>query len=334
MMHDPVKKGIIGTFIFLLGMQAVSLAAGLGPLQTENRFTPHLMFLTPVPTAPMDLSGSRLQGALTVNYSSLFVNEESAHWSALIDMEMTILEGSLEYRLNRRVRVGIRLPLVSMNSGFMDSFLENYHHSLGVPDYGRETRPKNEFAYRLQKNGLDWISSRSGGLHLADSSIDLRVALLRNEGELPLSADLQYVLKLPLGNAEQGFGSGKIDQGFFIPMQLDFSSWDIYLMPGIILPAKPDTLGADVHVNTMGSAFLGIDYALSPRWSAAAQINYYSSPLETTGIRPLDQGSFELALGAVRQMTAGTALEVAFCEDLSRSAPDFSLQVGLRFNAF
>ena len=321
-------------FASVMGLPcAVCQAGGWGPMQTVNRYAPHLMFLTPVPTAPVGPSADRMQLSGSIDYTSMFVNEQAADWSALIDMEMTSIELSAEYRWNR-LGLGMRIPLISMNGGFMDNFLESYHDALGVPNYNRDTRPDNEFAYRLRKNGQDWFSARSGGLHPADATVELLMTLRRSDERHGLDADLQYILKLPLGDADHGFGSGSFDHGFFVPMRLSRSPWYVYMTPGIVLPGKPDTLGSDVGTTLVKCAFLGVEYELDPKISLLVQFNYYTSPLETTGIRQLDVDSLELSLGTVLQMTADTALEVALCEDLTRSAPDFTMHVRLRSRLF
>lgn len=325
---------LILLFSFSVFSTTICSAKGMGPLHAINRVPTHLMFLTPVPTAPADPAYGRLQTELDIDYARIFFSNRSTHWQTLADMEMTVVTFSLEYQLSRRFWIGAGIPIAGMNSGILDDFVEGFHETFGLPNNNRCGRSKNEFGYLLRKDGRDWISAKSGGFHLADSRVSLRMALLRNTSNLPLNIDLQYLLKLPLGSADAGFGSGRFDHGLFLPMQLNSAPWSIYFMPGWILPAPPDTLGADVAVNPMGAAFLGVEYAPSPGLSLLGQVNFYTSPLETTGIRQLDQDSMELVLGISGQITSGTVLEMAFSEDLTRNAPDFSVHIGMKLRAF
>jgi hypothetical protein len=294
----------------------------------------YLMFLAPAPTAPMDAASGQFRSGLNFDYSRTFFGGVSTDWVALIDMELAVIEFSLEYQPSRQFRMDLHIPLASMNGGGLDKFVEEFHDTFGLPNDNRNGRPRNQFGYTLRKDGQDWISPRQGGLHLADSRLGLEMALLRSEAPLPLDIDLQYILKLPIGDADAGFGSGNFDHGLFLPMQATYYPWFLYLMPGGILTGTPDTLGADVEVNPMGTLFIGIEYAMTPAWSLLGQLNFYTSPLGTTGIEQLDEDSIELVFGTIGQLSRRIELEVAFCEDLSRNAPDFTLHIGLCFRKF
>lgn len=322
----------IATIVFLC--LTVNALAGYekGPLHVRNQFPPHLMFLTPQPDSPNVVPEDRFKFSLSADYSSVFVNETSANWSALIDMEMTVLDVSLEYGMMEYLTLSLDIPLVSMGGGFLDGFLEDYHDTFGFPNYGREKRPKNEFAYSLRKNRQEWFSAESGGLHLADGSISAKLSLVDEETGLfqkarfsSTSVSLAYTLKIPVGDEDRGFSSGGPDHGFSVLSQFRFSSFALYLNPSVIFLSDPQTSGPDISVNTIFGIFAGGEYALSDSWTLAAQLNYYTSPFENTGISQLDDDSLELGLGFTCELTPAMSLEFAFCEDLTHSVPDFNI---------
>lgn len=322
--------------ILLLSFCALTSAgAEKGPLYVRNQFPPHLMFLRPVPKAPAPVSQDRLSLSLSADYSSVFVNKQSDEWSALIDMEMTVLEFSLEYGMTEYLSLSLDAPLVSMNKGFLDGFLEDYHHALHVPNYGREYRPKDEFAYSIRKNGSEWFSAESGGLHPADCSITTKFRLIgekerafqRRSILLPDQLSLAYTLKLPAGDEDKGFGSGRSDHGFSLFSRFRFDPVALYLNPSVVFLADPET---EMPIrNTLYGLFAGLEYMFSDSLSLSAQLNYYTSPFENTGIRHLDEETVELALGFTYDLSSSVTLEFAFCEDLSHSAPDFNLHLRL-----
>ncbi|MBF0508485.1 MAG: DUF3187 family protein [Deltaproteobacteria bacterium] len=305
----------------------------LGPLQVKNQFPPHLMFLTPLPESPKLLPQGKFQVSAGVDYSSVFVDESSRNWTALIDMEMLALRLSATYGLWDRVNLSLHGVWISMNSGFLDGFLEEYHNAFGFPNYGRERRPKNEFAYYLRKNGQDWFRPQSGGVYFADSTAEAKFALLEEKQTGFFTGSLAYTVKLPTGDYERGYGSGRADHGLFLLTQSRVSSFVIHFSPGVILLTDPVTLGPAVPVRNLYSAVLGLEYLLNDSWNLLAQLNYYRSPFGDTGIKQLDDDSLELAVGFTCRLTPQTGLEFAFCEDLSNSAPDFNVHLRVNFTS-
>jgi hypothetical protein len=296
-----------------------------GPLGVRNHFPPHMMFLTPRPHSPQTIASKTFSGALSFDYFSIYSKAYSSDHTILMDMEAMVVDLRLVYGLTDDLSFGMRVPMVSMQDGFMDHPLEWYHHSLGLPNYGKEKRPKDEFAYMIEKDHQRWFQSKKGGLNLLDSTIFTQINLIDHEKKIPTKIDLTYEVKLPIGDETFGFGSGACDYGFFIPIQFRLSRINTYLMPGYIRIGKPQSNNADISVRDIKSFFLGGEYPFTSNVSFVAQINAYTSPFGTTGIERLDNASVELALGLKWALTSQINAEMAFCEDLTRSAPDFNL---------
>jgi hypothetical protein len=326
-LNKPTLSLLIGLVMSLCCGIAPFARAGeeKGPLAVRNQFPPHLMFLTPIPQSARMPADGELRGSLAIDYSSVFFYEKSTTWSTLVDMEMAVLEMTLDYGLTDRMAVGLRLPFVSMNAGFMDQPLETFHAAFGLPNYDKHLRPKDDFAYDLKKDGQSWLDPESGGINLADITTEVKFAVAKSQGNDPAAISLSYQLKLPTGDSDHGFGSGAIDHGFFLPIQVHVDPYIFYLTPGYIWVADPKTKGPGVRARDIQSFFLGGEYLLTSAISLLTQISFYTSPLEKTGIEKLDDGSLELAVGFQWQITPELNFEFAFCEDLTRSVPDFNL---------
>lgn len=336
------KSGALGTQIFVTAICILYLmipegqaGSEKGPLHVTNRFPPHLLFLKPAPDSPEPVPKNQFELSLSLDYAAVFVNETSDDWSALADMEMSVTELSVRYGVTEYLSLSADIPWISMNAGFLDGFLEDYHSALGVGNYDRETRPDNAFAYSLRKNGTDCFDAESGGLHLGDLSLSAKLSLTDEKNGilksgishslfLPESIALSYTLKFPSGDKDRGLGSGGFDQGLFLLSQFRLiPSLLIYLNPGIIFLSETET---DISFrNRIFAFFWGGEYLLNESWSLFAQLNYYTSPFEHTGIRQLDDDSLELQLGFACALTRSLNFEFAFCEDLTRSAPDFNI---------
>jgi hypothetical protein len=108
---------------------------GRGPLRTRNQYPPHLMFLTPLPDTASLIPGGTWQLSLSVDYSSVHVNQRSTNWEALIDMEMGAVAVMLEYGAADFLTISFEARFFSMRNGFLEGFLDNSHNALGVPNY-------------------------------------------------------------------------------------------------------------------------------------------------------------------------------------------------------
>jgi hypothetical protein len=334
-------NGRIGGFqrmagIFALGLLLASAAGGtaaadFGPLQATNRLPLHLLFLKPRPVPVHVPARGDLEVGVAAEYSNTFFDQHNNHWDVLMDMETMVAEVSLVYSPATRTALRVDLPLVSMGAGFLDGFLENYHDALGVANYGREKRPKNEYAYRVTKDGLTWVQGEQGTLEIADMVVSAQYEAVKARGALNMSGSLLMSLKLPTGDPDRGLGSGAFDFGVFIPMCWSRDPWSFFLMPGAALIGDPHTRGARVSARNTVALFGGVAYDYSPLTTWLVQVNYYTSPIERTGLDDLDGGALELDLGFHRLLAEGCVLEFVFAEDLTRALPDFNLRLGLRW---
>ncbi|MEE8399871.1 MAG: DUF3187 family protein, partial [Desulfobacterales bacterium] len=222
------------------------------------------------------------------------------------------------------------LPFVSMNDGFLDPFLESFHETFGLPNYGKKWRPRDEFGYVLKKDGEAWFTAEPGGLHLVDSTLAAQFALFGHKQTDHVTGSLVYKLKIPTGDADHGFGSGGFDHGLFFVSRFRLNPITIYANGGVMALSEPDTPGKVPYNATTYGMLLAGEYAWSNTVTLLAQINATTSPFKDEGIDPLDDYSVQLVLGVGYDLGSGLSMEVAFSEDLSDPAPDFT--VSTRFS--
>jgi hypothetical protein len=335
-MFIPIEGFQFGARITFFGllMLLVTVAragADFGPLQATNRLPLHLLFLKPRPVRAEVPARGDLEATLAADYSNTYFDQHNERWDVLMDMEVLVAEVSLVYGLTSRAALRLDLPFVSMGGGFLDGFLENYHDAIGVGNYGREERPKNDYAYRVSKDGLPWIEGHSESLQIADLTASAEFQLMKARGERQMAGSLLLSLKLPSGDPDRGLGSGAVDYGIYIPMRWSADPWTLYLMPGAAIIGTPDTRGARIGVRNSYALFGGLAYDYSTHTTWLVQLDYYTSPIEKTGLDYLDQGSLELDIGFHHQVTGNWLMEFAFSEDLTRALPDFNLRIGLRW---
>lgn len=306
-------------------------AADYGPMQAANRFPLHLMFLTPKPV-PADLPPSgALDATVSFDYSNTYLKKSSGDWDVLIDMEMSVLGLDLAYGIGSRWAVRLDMPVVSMDDGFLDGFLENFHDALDVGNYDREERPKNQFAYSIVKSDQVWFEGRPGGIELADTTLSAQYELIRPKLRRPLLSTLLISLKLPAGDKDIGLGSGNFDLGLFLPSRWRCKPWALHFMPGFVVVGDPKTDQPNVATQNVYALFAGVAYDYNEFWTWLMQINAYSTPLEFTDIEALDDGAVDLAIGLHYRLARHWLFEFSFSEDLTRTAPDFTVRFALRW---
>lgn len=322
--------------ILALGLLLVPATSGragadFGPLQTTNRLPLHLLFLKPRPVAVHGPARGDLEVSVAAEYSNTFFDRRNDRWDVLMDMEILIADVSLVFSPASRTRLRLDVPLVSMGRGFLDGLLENYHDAIGVSNYGREKRPKNDYAFRVTKDGRPWVQGEPGALQIADMSLSAQYEFMKERGKLKMSGSLLMSLKLPTGDPDRGLGSGAFDFGIYLPMRWSAAPWSFFLMPGAGLIGDPQTMGADVSARNNVALFGGVAYDYNPRVTWLVQLNYYTTPIERTGLDALDEGALELDIGFHRLLAEDWILEFAFAEDLTRALPDFNLRLGFRW---
>ncbi len=327
-----LKYLLAGWFAGLMVVVAAggSAFADFGPLQTTNRLPLHLLFLKPRPVKAELPSRGSLETTLAVEYSNIFFEHRNNRWNVLMDMELMTTEFSLVYGLTSRIAIRLDAPLVSMSGGFLDGFLENYHDFLGTSNYGRENRPKNTLGYRAAKDGLLWLQGEAGTMQSADMTVSAQFELLKPGSDHNMAGSLLLCLKLPVGDEDIGLGSGRFDAGIYLPLEWSANKWSFFTMPGAAFISDPNTSGASISARNCYSIYGGVAYDHSRHTTWLAQLSYYTSPMEETGLDELDRGALELAVGFHHRIAGDWIVEFAFCEDLTLAVPDFNLRLGLR----
>ncbi|MDA8084476.1 MAG: DUF3187 family protein [Nitrospiraceae bacterium] len=290
-----------------------------GPLRVRNQF-PLFMHID----APELESARATDGfSASFSYSSVFMAKNSAAWDVLIDLEMATLD--LQYRkiVAEGLELGLRVPLVNFNSGFMDSFVNDFHRTFGFGNYGRDFRPLNEFAYEVRHNGLLTIKGKAGGIGLGDIRLSAKKMLLSADPAVSVVAGVE----LPTGDARSGYGNGSVDADLAVMVDKRLGDKMMsYFNAGVIFPGD---LKAEETVNLRQSFYAGagLEYLASPEFGLLLQTVFQTSPFPKTGIGNIDRTGVVLVFGG-RYTKAKDSIEFSMTEDPNTAgAPDFTLNV-------
>jgi hypothetical protein len=303
--------------LLMLILLLVYPAAGTafeGPLQSKNQFPLFLHLNAPVHESALTESSF----SVSLSHSSIFMLENSAEWTANLDMEITELRMKYMRDIQGLFEIGIEIPVLMFSSGFMDSALDRYHRTFGFPDYGRNRRPDNEFLYEVRRNGKLIVKANNGEAGPGDIRVSIRKAILKSDPYISIKADLE----LPTGSASKGFGNGRIDSGISLLMDKHISElFRSYFILGAVFPGD---LHAKETVRLRSYLYSGaaLEAAIWKNFSLLGQVSFQNSPFPETRIGPIDRIASLLTLG-VRYSSDKNVFEFSLSEDVNTAgAPD------------
>ena len=296
-----------------------SASAFEGPLQVRNQFP---LFIG---IDPPYLESAAVQDAASINlsHSSVYVIEQSTAWTVDMDLEMTELNLRLKKKVGPRTEVGLDLPFLRMEEGFLDRPVAWVHDTLGTGDYGRSGRPTNEFLYAVSYQGKPVILPENGQAGIGDTRLTVKQVIRDGSPILSLLADLE----LPTGNAKKGFGNGSLDAS--VAFLVDFDMGKKYHGYGNVGAVFPGDLKGYQTIPLRNYAYggFGVEAAWWEHFHVIVQTLVQGSPFPKTDIRQVDWPGVLLVMGG-RYSFEKSSLEFSLTEDPDTAgAPDFILNV-------
>lgn len=263
---------------------------------------------------------------MSLSHSSIFMMKRSANWSVQLDMELTELNLRYKKNIGGLLELGIELPALSLNSGFLDNILAGYHDTFGFPDYGRNSRPGNVFLYEVRRNGNLIMKGKAGKVSIGDARLSAKKVI---SDEDPI-VSIKAAIELPSGASSGGYGSGSIDAGLSILMDKKLGDKiNTYYNLGIGFPGALKAYET-VPLRNFLHAGAGIEAALWKNLALLGQVVICSSPFPETEIPEIDRTAVLLSLGG-RYSSGSNSLEFSLTEDPGTSgAPDFTINISFR----
>ena len=306
-------------FLFSLFSSAFTASAFDGPLQVKNQFP----LFSSVNAPYLEAAGLSDSFSASLSHSSVYLIRESAEWSVGLDMEITELDLRIKKNIKDFIEIGVELPILSFNSGFMDGFLDSYHNAFGFSDYGRGKRPDNRFLYKVTRKGKLIIRGENGSTGIGDIRVTLKTPLLKGDPAI----SIQGSLELPSGDAETGYGNGSVDAGLAVCIDKNIGdSFKSYLNFGLISPGDLKSYEKiDLRNYFYGGA--AIEAAFWKNISLIGQLFAQGSPFPETDIPSVDRTAVLLSFGG-RYYSGKNSFELSLTEDPNTAgAPDFTLNV-------
>ena len=269
--------------------------------------------------------------ALGVEVASQFTQDTEGAEDVIIDVETTTTLLSLEHGFSDDWSASVEIPLVSHDGGFLDELIDDYHDALGLPEGGRESRPRDEVFVRWQDGGGVRSSLTDGATELGDVRIAFARALLR---EADRATVIRLGIELPTGDVDTLTGNDGLDVSLAWHMTdrrlLQGWGWTVHTSVGVLAQVDRDELYDGDGENFVGFGNLTLAWPLGERWVLKGQLDAHTATADTR-LRQVGGWSVGATLGLAVRLTDTLVFEGGFAEDLPPgSAPDIAFLFALR----
>lgn len=296
------------------------------PLYTTNMSPVIQIFGLPAAESG-DLTPSReLSLRVVAEVASHYTNKSRGNESLLFDGETSRAIVSLRYGLTEGWEVGVDVPMISHDGGFLDSFIEGWHDFFGMPQGGRDNTRRDQLHYYYQRNdsaALDYSGSNGG---FGDLSLFASYQLLTAEPASRRSVALRSGIKLPTGNSSRMRSSGATDAHLRLTVSdgesLGEWSTTLFASAGVLWLGKGDIL-ADQQRRWVGFGSIGIGWMPLSWIDFKLQLDGHTAFYDNSDLPQINSPSLQLGIGGSLHFSQRVSLDLAVIEDVVvASAPD------------
>lgn len=278
----------------------------------QNQYPLYIPWLTVMPKAVP--SSSTVAVRVAQRYTAMHYFAKGGGWEYGQDMEQSQWLADVAFN-TRFGQILVSQGVVFRHGGVLDPFLNAYHEALSLPNYGRETRPENAYEFTMS-DGKGWSMSPRGGIWLP---MDPVVTWFR-----PGQVDLALSVKVPVYGYEPAVRSGSADIGVEVRKTTGGEVWSGTASMGWIHRMASDSLPGTFTGSTP-HAGVAVGRRVSA-WTWSAELATHPPLFSGTDFPRLEKATIELVLGATFPTRLGR-FTVSFSEDLSITAPDFTIGV-------
>ncbi len=321
--------------LFLLLLPRPALSVEIVPFYTFNQ-SPLVQIhgLPAIDNADLVPVG-RLETIVSVDTANNFAVDSNANESITLDGETYRFTLAARYGIAKGFELGVDIPYVAHSGGFLDGFIEDFHHFFGFPNGGRESAPRDRLLY-------DYSSNNNNGLNLSDSTSglgDMRLTgamqLYREGDEAPRAVALRASLKLPTGNSHRLLGSGSTDFALWLDASEDCKLPALGHLTGFgavggMVMSEGDVLKRQQRT-LAGFASLGLGWSPISWFALKVQANGHTPLYQDSNLREVNKSSIQLVSGGTFAFTKNTSLDLGISEDvIVETSPDVVFTLTLR----
>jgi hypothetical protein len=249
----------------------------------------------------------------------------------LIDGESYFLTISLRRRMNNWLELGVDLPFVAHDGGFMDSAIINWHDAFGMSNTKRRG-PDDQVQFLYERDGLTLYELSSGTSGIGN--VQLSAAMpLRETNKDGYAMAVRTSVKLPTGDSKDLLGSGAADlaTGLYISDKKSLFNRPLGIsgFAGVLLLGDGDVL-PERQKNAVPFGGIAASWQVAERFTIITQLQAQGAYFESD-IEELGGSTTQLGVGfSYRLRGSGRCLRFAVVEDVTADATtDFALHFAI-----
>ncbi|HEY5758308.1 MAG TPA: DUF3187 family protein [Steroidobacter sp.] len=279
-----------------------------------------------LPTAMPSRLPRRLSGGVDLSWGSSALMQSQDDEALLVDAETrearVTLQGPL---MDTGFAWQLQLPYRHTGGGNLDSFIDSWHDTFGLPDGARSALPRDQIGIAYTRAGTREIDINSSASGLGDIQAALGYELHTDAAALMA----WLTIKLPTGDADQLTGSGGTDVSLLLAGRRWLGDrWSVfgqaaatYLGDGDLLP--------DQQRSVVWSGMAGVSVQTWRGLSLKAQIDAHTAAYDSN----LDffSEAVVLTVGGDYYFESGWRLDLGVSEDLAvEHSPDVVFVMGVK----
>jgi len=325
---------LLASMLGILLLPLTAPAIELIPFATNNQSPLIQIYGLPHAEPAAILENGQVSARLTLDVANNFTFLNTDTESVMLDGETYRSTLALRYGYNDRFEVGIDIPYVSHNGGFLDGFIENWHDTFGLPGGDRDKFPRDRLQYSYRRNNRQLLDLTDSSAGLGDLRMSAGWQLVEEAGERPGAASLRFSLKLPTGDSDKLLGSGGTDLAVSLAGQREFPAdigrVAVFASLGALWTSDGDVLDQQrQNLAGFGSVELGWE---AKNWLALKlQLDGHTALYQDSSLDQIGSDSMQLVMGGTIEFAERTTLDIAVSEDiLVHTAPDVVFHLSLR----
>jgi hypothetical protein len=330
--HNPlIMYGLCLSGIFLSG---VVFAQPVTPFFSSNQSPIIQIHNLPAVDSANVLPAGNARYRLVNDLASNYTFRTTSNESVLFDGE-TIRSAFVYTRgMGKAWEWGVQIPYLDHSGGSLDSFIEDWHDTFGLPQGGRNTAPHNRLRYFYQRNGVTRLSLTESSAGIGD--LRLTTGWQSPDIDQHTRLAIRSSLSLPTGDSDQLQGSGAAELALWASAQRDQSLFDfpgtIFGGGGVLLMSKGDVLtDQQRRIAVFGS--VGAGARVLPWMSLKLQADFHSAIYEKSSLEQINANVVQLLMGGDLQIGKQTQVDIMVSEDVTvHASPDVVFHIALSFS--
>lgn len=313
----------------------IGMAMEISPFAIQNQIPLVQIFGLPAPGSPTVIGKGRSILSVREDISSNFAVKERRGEKITIDGESYRTTLGFRYGVASGIETFVEIPFIGYSGGFLDWFIDDFHHTFGFGDGDRNMFPRDRLLISYARNGEELVRLDQSGAGIGDVAAGVGVQIIGGS-DSGTAVTLSSRIKFPTGSSKSLRGSGSTDFALWLTGKTEVvtgsgrfglfaAGGGMYLTKGDILPEMQRDL---VAFGSVGAGWSPV------RWLAVkVQLDGNSPFYKNTALRPLKAG-FSQAFGFSFGLPGGFELDVAATEDLVvlNASPDVVFHLALRKN--